>query len=147
KQRHTVHLRKAQHKAQRSRNRAKRSHATETAGSATGGRDAAPAIGPAVVADPPVTTPELVSASTPAGTIPIVSTPTTSAVESTTPAESTESTTPAESNNPSPSVVPLTVGIDGGYSGWWSEEIELRQALNAPVTRHQWEPLEELVSA
>jgi hypothetical protein len=42
---------------------------------------------------------------------------------------------------------PLTVGIDGGYSGWWSEEIELRKALDAPVTRHQWEPLEESVSA
>jgi hypothetical protein len=43
--------------------------------------------------------------------------------------------------------VPLTVGIDGGYSGWWHEEIELRKALNAPVTRHQWEPLEESVSS
>jgi hypothetical protein len=43
----------------------------------------------------------------------------------------------------SPSSTPLVVGIDGGYSGWWSEEIELRRALDAPVTRHQWEPLEE----
>jgi hypothetical protein len=32
------------------------------------------------------------------------------------------------------------VGIDGGYAGWWAEEIELRTALNAAVTRHAWEP-------
>jgi hypothetical protein len=54
-----------------------------------------------------------------------------------------ESTSPAESTH----LVPLTVGIDGGYAGWWSEEIELRKALNAPVTRHQWGPLEESVDA
>ena len=41
---------------------------------------------------------------------------------------------------PGPSSSPLVVGIDGGYSGWWPEEIELRTALNAAVTRHAWEP-------
>lgn len=34
----------------------------------------------------------------------------------------------------------LVIGIDGGYGGWWSEEIELRTALGAAVTRHEWDP-------
>jgi hypothetical protein len=45
-------------------------------------------------------------------------------------------------NRSSDSSVPLVIGIDGGYAGWWNEEIELRKALNASVTRHQWEPAE-----
>jgi hypothetical protein len=35
---------------------------------------------------------------------------------------------------------PLAIGIDGGYGGWWPEEVELRSALNAAVTRHEWDP-------
>jgi len=31
------------------------------------------------------------------------------------------------------------VGIDGGYGGWWDEEYEYRTALNASVTRHEWD--------
>ena len=35
---------------------------------------------------------------------------------------------------------PLAIGIDGGYAGWWPEEVEFRTALNAAVTRHEWDP-------
>ena len=38
-----------------------------------------------------------------------------------------------------PSPAPLAVGIDGHYAGWTEEEIEDREALNAPVTRHEWD--------
>ena len=34
---------------------------------------------------------------------------------------------------------PLAIGIDGGYGGWWAEEYEYRTALNAAVTRHEWD--------
>ena len=37
---------------------------------------------------------------------------------------------------------PLAIGIDGGDSKWWDEEVEFRTALNAPVTRHEWDPTE-----
>lgn len=37
---------------------------------------------------------------------------------------------------------PLAIGIDGGYGGWWPEEVELRTALDAAVTRHEWDPTE-----
>jgi hypothetical protein len=40
----------------------------------------------------------------------------------------------------SPGNAHLVIGIDGGYGGWWSEEIELRTALDAAVTRHEWDP-------
>ena len=33
----------------------------------------------------------------------------------------------------------LTIGIDGGYSSWNSEEIEVRAQLGAAVTRHEWD--------
>ncbi len=39
-----------------------------------------------------------------------------------------------------PNTGPLAIGIDGGYSGWWPEEVEFRTALNAAVTRHEWDP-------
>ncbi len=35
---------------------------------------------------------------------------------------------------------PLAIGIDGGYAGWWPEEVEFRTALDAAVTRHEWDP-------
>ncbi len=38
-----------------------------------------------------------------------------------------------------PSPAPLAVGIDGHYAGWTEEEIQDREALNAPVTRHEWD--------
>jgi hypothetical protein len=40
------------------------------------------------------------------------------------------------SSNP----VPLTIGIDGGYSGWSSTETAYRAQLGAAVTRHEWDP-------
>jgi hypothetical protein len=45
---------------------------------------------------------------------------------------------PATTANPAP----LAIGIDGGDSKWWDEEVEFRKALNAPVTRHEWDPTE-----
>ena len=47
---------------------------------------------------------------------------------------------PVPTGEPHPG--PLVVGIDGGVSSWWDEEIEFREALNAPVTRHEWDPSE-----
>ncbi|HXS47275.1 MAG TPA: hypothetical protein VN756_07410 [Solirubrobacterales bacterium] len=44
-----------------------------------------------------------------------------------------------KSNATTPSAS-LAIGIDGGYSGWWDEEIQFRTALGAPVTRHEWDP-------
>jgi hypothetical protein len=41
---------------------------------------------------------------------------------------------------PAPEAGPLTLAIDGGYSGWSETEIEEREALNSPVTRHEWDP-------
>jgi hypothetical protein len=41
-----------------------------------------------------------------------------------------------------PKAGPLAIGIDGGYAGWWSEEVEFRTALDAAVTRHEWDPTE-----
>jgi hypothetical protein len=38
-----------------------------------------------------------------------------------------------------PNPAPLAVGIDGHYAGWTEEEIQDREALNAPVTRHEWD--------
>src|SRR4051812_30140017 len=40
----------------------------------------------------------------------------------------------------------LVIGIDGGYSGWSSEEVEDRAALGAAITRHEWnidEPVDD----
>jgi len=45
-----------------------------------------------------------------------------------------------------PNAAPLAVGIDGGYGGWTDEEVELRDALEAPVTRHEWDPSEPVDS-
>jgi hypothetical protein len=42
---------------------------------------------------------------------------------------------------------PLAIGIDGGYSDWWSEEVKARTALGAAVTRHEWDPSSEAVDA
>jgi len=39
-----------------------------------------------------------------------------------------------------PNAGSLAIAIDGGYSGWWPEEVEFRTALNAAVTRHEWDP-------
>jgi hypothetical protein len=36
----------------------------------------------------------------------------------------------------------LTVGVDGGYTGWSDSEVEERADLAAPVTRHEWDPNE-----
>jgi hypothetical protein len=47
---------------------------------------------------------------------------------------------PAPPPAPVPSAAQLAIGIDGGYSSWWSEELEFRKALSAPVTRHEWDP-------
>ncbi len=44
---------------------------------------------------------------------------------------------PAPIPGPSPST--LAIGIDGGYGSWWAEEYEYRTALNAAVTRHEWD--------
>lgn len=41
-----------------------------------------------------------------------------------------------------PHVGPLVIGIDGGYGGWSSREVEERAALGAAVTRHEWDPSE-----
>ena len=41
-----------------------------------------------------------------------------------------------------PNAGPLTVGIDGGYGNWCDEELEIRTALGASVTRHEWDPSE-----
>jgi len=41
----------------------------------------------------------------------------------------------------------LTVGIDGGYGEWNGEEVALRKALGATVTRHEWDPTGEAVDA
>lgn len=46
-----------------------------------------------------------------------------------------------------PTPGPLAIGIDGGYGSWWGEEVELREALDAPVTRHEWDPTSESVDA
>ncbi len=128
-----AHVLKAPHKTKRSRPWTKSPRATATPPATTGGATTAtaPAIGAAVAIGSTVSSfPEAASTPAAAGTAPIASA---------TPPSPTEATTPA--------AVPLTVGIDGGYAGWWSEEIELRKALDAPVTRHQWEPLEESVDA
>jgi hypothetical protein len=39
------------------------------------------------------------------------------------------------------------VGIDGGYDPWWSQEVQFRTALSAPVTRHEWDPTAETIDA
>jgi hypothetical protein len=46
---------------------------------------------------------------------------------------------PEPAPEPSPAGSPLVIGIDGGYGGWWAEEYEHRTALNAAVTRHEWD--------
>jgi hypothetical protein len=46
----------------------------------------------------------------------------------------------AATSTANPHPAPLAIGIDGGYSGWWPEEVEFRIALNAAVTRHEWDP-------
>jgi hypothetical protein len=44
--------------------------------------------------------------------------------------------TPAEEpQRPAP---PLTIAIDGGYTGWSETEIEERAELDAAMTRHEW---------
>jgi outer membrane biosynthesis protein TonB len=48
---------------------------------------------------------------------------------------------PAVVANPAP--VPdgsFVLGIDGGYSGWSSAEVNRRTQLGAAVTRHEWDP-------
>jgi Glycosyl hydrolase catalytic core len=47
-----------------------------------------------------------------------------------------ESKQPAD--EPKRSAVPLTIAIDGGYTGWSEIEIKERAQLGAPVTRHEW---------
>jgi Glycosyl hydrolase catalytic core len=37
---------------------------------------------------------------------------------------------------------PLTIAVDGGYSGWSDTEVQERAALGAAVTRHEWDPAE-----
>jgi hypothetical protein len=54
---------------------------------------------------------------------------------------------PAPPPPPLPSPGGLTVGIDGGYSNWWPEEIGFRAGLGAAVTRHEWDPSAEAVDA
>lgn len=39
-----------------------------------------------------------------------------------------------------PAIGPLAIGIDGGKSDWWKEEVDYRTALGAAVTRHEWDP-------
>jgi len=51
---------------------------------------------------------------------------------------------PAPPTATTPSPGPLAIGIDGGYGGWWDEEVEFRTALGAPVTRHEWDPSESV---
>ena len=46
---------------------------------------------------------------------------------------------PEPTPEPTPGGSPLAIGIDGGYGGWWAEEYEYRTALNAAVTRHEWD--------
>jgi hypothetical protein len=36
----------------------------------------------------------------------------------------------------------LIVGVDGGYTGWSESEVQQRETLAAPVTRHEWDPSE-----
>ena len=38
--------------------------------------------------------------------------------------------------------LPLTIAIDGGYTGWSETEVEERARLGAAVTRHEWDPAE-----
>jgi Glycosyl hydrolase catalytic core len=38
--------------------------------------------------------------------------------------------------------LPLTLAVDGGYTGWSDEEVEERAQLGAAVTRHEWDPWE-----
>lgn len=52
-----------------------------------------------------------------------------------------------ETPNAHPAPGPLAIGIDGGYGSWWGEEVEFRKALDAPVTRHEWDPASESVDA
>jgi putative glycosyl hydrolase len=52
--------------------------------------------------------------------------------------------------NPAAALTPvpgsLEIGIDGGYSEWNDEEVEMRSALGAAVTRHEWDPSEPVDS-
>jgi hypothetical protein len=43
---------------------------------------------------------------------------------------------------PSQPALPLTIAIDGGYTGWSETEVAERARLGAAVTRHEWEPAE-----
>jgi hypothetical protein len=137
-----AHAHKVSHKHSRPRAKAKSTHQAPGATPASAPSVTAAVSGGAVVAKP---TPTPTDAAAPTGNwhAPEAPQPT----EPTPIATPTEPTEPSEPTGPAPGSVPLTVGIDGGYSGWWKEEIELRQALDAPVTRHQWEPLEESVDA
>jgi hypothetical protein len=54
---------------------------------------------------------------------------------------------PAPPPAPVPSAAQLAIGIDGGYSSWWPEEVEFRESLDAAVTRHEWDPSSEAVDA
>ncbi|HEX4669364.1 MAG TPA: glycosyl hydrolase [Solirubrobacterales bacterium] len=49
---------------------------------------------------------------------------------------------------PAPAAIPgnLEIGIDGGYSEWNDEEVEMRSAFGAAVTRHEWDPSEPVNS-
>jgi hypothetical protein len=52
------------------------------------------------------------------------------------------SSDPAEA--PQRPALPLTIAIDGGYTGWSETEVEERTRLGAAVTRHEWEPAESV---
>jgi hypothetical protein len=44
-----------------------------------------------------------------------------------------------EPKRPAPTP-PLTIAIDGGYTGWSETEVAERAALGVAVTRHEWDP-------
>jgi hypothetical protein len=54
----------------------------------------------------------------------------------------------AKDSQQTPAAIPgsLEIGVDGGYSEWNDEEVELRSALGAAVTRHEWDPSEPVDS-
>jgi hypothetical protein len=48
----------------------------------------------------------------------------------------------ASQSSATPQIGPLVIGVDGGYGSWSASEVEERVALNAAVTRHEWDPSE-----
>jgi hypothetical protein len=90
-----------------------------------------------------------------------VSLPTPPVKEATPPHESTETAAPEEAPVAPEAVTEgadtsapglgtaagnLVIGIDGGYFEWSQEEVEMRAALGAAVTRHEWD-IDEPVDA